>query len=68
MHELHTNVNIRLRELGLYSPEKRRCSSDLTAAFQHLKGSYGKKNRTDSLAESVVTEQGEKVSSFKRVD
>ncbi|GAB0204639.1 hypothetical protein GRJ2_002929500 [Grus japonensis] len=53
----HLSYEDRLRELGLFSLEKRRLWGDLIAAFQYLKGPTGKMER-DCLSGSVVTGQG----------
>ncbi|GAB0190816.1 hypothetical protein GRJ2_001546900 [Grus japonensis] len=53
----HLSCEDRLRELGLFSLEKRRLQGDLIEAFQYLKGPTGKLVR-DCLSGSVVTGQG----------
>ncbi|GAB0182443.1 mitochondrial enolase superfamily member 1 [Grus japonensis] len=53
----HLSCEDRLRELGLFSLEKRRLQGDLIAAFQYLKGPTRNLER-DCLSGSVVTGQG----------
>ena len=54
----HLCYGTRLRELGLFSLERRRLWGDLTAACQGLKGAAGELGR-DSWSGGVVIGQGE---------
>ncbi|GAB0183529.1 hypothetical protein GRJ2_000818200 [Grus japonensis] len=53
----HLSYEDRLRELGLFSLEKRKLRGDLIAAFQYLKGPTGNLER-ECLEGQVVTGQG----------
>ena len=59
--ECHSYKN-RLRELGLFSLEKKGLWGDLKAVLQYLKGGAIRKRETDSLSGSIMTGQGEIVS------
>jgi len=63
----HFSCKERLRELGLFSLEKKKLQGDLRAAFQHLNGATRKLER-DFLQGHVVIQQGVMASSWKRVD
>ena len=53
----HLSYQDRLRELGLFSLEKRRLWGDLIVTFQYLKGNY-KEDGGGLFIWSVVTRQG----------
>jgi len=63
----HLSCEHRMRELGLFSLEKRRLQGDITAAIQYLKGAY-KKMGTGFLAEPLMTGQGVMVLKYGKVD
>ena len=56
-----------VRELGLFSLEKRRHQGDLTVAFQNLKGSY--RTEVDRCFSRICGDRTrENVSSLRKVD
>jgi len=57
----HLSYEVWLRELGLFSLEKRRLQGDNTEDFQYLKGAY-KEERVNFLHNLIVIEQGGRTS------
>jgi len=53
----HLSCEDRLRESGLFSPEKRRLWRDLIAAFQYSKGAYKKDREIFSTKTCSVTKR-----------